>query len=190
MSASNDEELDTTESPPISFVKWLSLSLVLTAMLAFAAAHVSGQAGIICRFAAMFGPLVGTLIGWLSGQGGTAKSYRRTIIAATIAAAGFIGLTLESRRLYVVTFKEKIANGVGFMPVPKEVIDNMVAARSQFTWYLRYRVSANRLFGNKALSVPWPAVIWAVEIILAALLAAGAFHIFTRPPTQNPGSSP
>jgi hypothetical protein len=66
----------------------------------------------------------------------------------------------------------------------------MVAARSRFNLYLRYRISANQLFGDRARSAPWPAVIWAIEILLAALVAATTFHIFTRPPTQNSGSRP
>ena len=66
----------------------------------------------------------------------------------------------------------------------------VIATRSQFDVYLRYRIMENRLVGEKAFSTSTAAGLWAVEILLAALLAAGTFHIFTRPPTQNSSSGP
>jgi|GEM_PF-6585321 hypothetical protein len=210
MSNSNDNTPTEDQPPPISFVKWLSLSVVLTAMLAFAAAHVPGQAGIACRFAALFGLVVGALIGWLAGQGRDANHRRRLLLAAILGAAGFVGLTLESHRLYVVRLKDSIGSGVGLNLLPSKMLDEMnesycqllcyekmnegraqvIATRSQFDVYLRYRIMENRLVGEKAFSTSTAAGLWAVEILLAAILAVGTFHIFTRPPTENSGSGP
>ncbi|MBT4864760.1 MAG: hypothetical protein HON53_06490 [Planctomycetaceae bacterium] len=196
MSASNDEELDKTGSPPISFVKWLSLSFVLTAMLAFAAAHAPGQAGIACRFALLFGLVVGALSGWLAGQGRDANHWRRLLFVGVLGATGFAGLTLESYRLYVVHLKDSIGSGVGLNLLPPKILDEMnegraevLATRSRFDVYLRYRIMENQLVGDKAYPGPTAAYFWAVEIFLAAIAAAGTFHIFTRPPTQGSSSS-
>jgi hypothetical protein len=197
MSNTNDNTSPEDQPPPVSFVKWLSLGLLAVAMLAFAAAHVSGHAGIACRFAPLFGLVVGALLGWLTGQGRSANHRRRLLLAAVLGAAGFVGLTLESHRLYVTRLKQSIKSGIGLNLLPPEILEEMnverakvIAIRSRFDVYLRYRISDNQLIGVDALSALWPAVIWAVEILLAALVAAGLFHIFTRPATQNSGSSP
>ena len=196
-SNSNDNTPIDDQRPPISFTKWLLLSVVLTAMLAFAAAHVPGQAGIACRFALLFGLVVGALSGWLAGQGKGANYRRRLLLVTVLGAAGFAGLTFESYRLYVVHLKDSIGSGVGLNLLPPKMLDEMnqgrakvIAIRSRFDVYLRYRIMENRLVGEKAFSTSTAACIWAVEIILAAIVAAGAFHIFTRPLAQNAGASP
>jgi hypothetical protein len=189
MSASDEVTPAAPDKPTSPFWQWLLISFVFIALIAFAAAHVPGRISVVCRFAPMFGFVVGAVVGLLTGQGRGAGHRGKLVLIAVLAAAGFVGLTLEAHRLYAAKLQKLLDGGIGVNLIPPHMIDKMqqdraevIAIRSKFRTYLHYRISANLNSSSKGWSEPWPAVIWSIEILLASVIAALTYHLFTRSP--------
>lgn len=164
---------------------WFALSLLALSLLSVAVAHATGGARVFLRFSPVFGLIGGAAIGWLALQTGRPMGRWRWVFPALLVGISFVGLTLEARRMYVVELRAKYRTPI-LTPTPEMAAsfqqerETVLAAKSRFGTYLRFRVSSDSLPGGAATAVTWPAVFWAGEIVLAGLVGAWSFSMVTR----------
>ena len=168
---------------------WLALSLLALSLLSVAAARVTGGARVFFRFSPVFGLIGGAAMGWLALQSYRPMGRWRWGFPALLVGISFVGLTLETYRMYVVEQRAKYRTDPILHPelaAPiRRVREHVLEAETRFGAYLRFRVSSVSLPGGELWPVTWPTVFWAGEIVLAGLAGGSSFRMVTRRPQTD-----
>lgn len=171
----------TQESPRsiVGYLQWVGLCVVGLTALTLLAAHAPGRIRLLVLFAIVLGALCGWGMSRAAEWLGIApKSIVATGLAGVLLAAAQVGLTLESWRLYVEDrrkeYFEDTKKGL-LKPLHEQVVEKLrpiFERETTFAAYLEHRVKNLGEWES-----PWPAVFWAVEILLGT---AAGIVVFRR----------
>jgi len=202
--SSRERQSETGESAIRLVFEWLVIGLVGVTVLTLAGAHAPGRIKLIGLFAVVYG----LAVGW--GLGQLAKLRRVPIgkgvgwLSLALIAAGQIGMAFQSYQLHVVQIRRddqpdsKLIGLERFLQrqnVPedpeerarleeiKQDIQRAAQSREQklaeltsFSTYLRNRLAALGTWWS-----PWPAVFWAVEVLLSSMAGAWVAYRINQP---------
>ena len=177
-----------SEASATRFPSWLAASIAGLTLLAVAASYAPLKLRLIGLFAIGFGLVAGAVAGRLAARLGVrpckfAVTCAGLLTALTLAGSTLLTWQMQSRELRELhSAPAPPIPGAEEYPVQQELQEQATAERervldqrTRFSTFLQQRLAA-----FSTLTEPWPAVVWACELALAAVAGAWATMVAAR----------